>query len=156
MGEALSLDEKWQFKKQLQSLPRNSAPNRLHRRCFLTGRPRANYRDFGLSKHVLREMAHACLLHGVTKSSWQKSISNKQIQVENFRWKMELKIPQMNWGGFLFRRVKDELLVWSIKNMLLFHNAGQSSLVARKAHNLEVTGSNPVSAKFIIRNIIRS
>ena len=70
MGEALSLDEKWQFQKQLQSLPRNSAPNRLHRRCFLTGRPRANYRDFGLSKHVLREMAHACLLPGVTKSSW--------------------------------------------------------------------------------------
>nr|AND47922.1 ribosomal protein S14 [Sphagnum aongstroemii] len=70
MGEALSLDEKWQFQKQLQSLPRNSAPNRLHRRCFLTGRPRANYRDFGLSRHVLREMAHACLLPGVTKSSW--------------------------------------------------------------------------------------
>ncbi len=70
MGEALSLDEKWQFQKQLQSLPRNSAPNRLHRPCFLTGRPRANYRDFGLSRHVLREMAHACLLPGVTKSSW--------------------------------------------------------------------------------------
>ncbi len=70
MGEALSLDEKWQFQKQLQSLSRNSAPNRLHRRCFLTGRPRANYRDFGLSRHVLREMAHACLLPGVTKSSW--------------------------------------------------------------------------------------
>nr|AND48493.1 ribosomal protein S14 [Flatbergium sericeum] len=70
MGEALSLDEKWEFQKQLQSLPRNSAPNRLHRRCFLTGRPRANYRDFGLSRHVLREMAHACLLPGVTKSSW--------------------------------------------------------------------------------------
>nr|AND48332.1 ribosomal protein S14 [Eosphagnum rigescens] len=70
MGEALSLDEKWELQKQLQSLPRNSAPNRLHRRCFLTGRPRANYRDFGLSRHVLREMAHACLLPGVTKSSW--------------------------------------------------------------------------------------
>ncbi len=70
MGEALSLDEKWQFQKQLQSLPRKSAPNRLHRCCFLTRRPRANYRDFGLSRHVLREMAHACLLPGVTKSSW--------------------------------------------------------------------------------------
>ena len=31
---------------------------------------------------------------------------------------------------------------------VLFFGAGQSSLVARKAHNLEVTGSNPVSAKF--------
>ena len=70
MNETLSLDKKWEFQKQLQSLPRNSAPTRLHRRCFLTGRPRANYRDFGLSRHVLREMAHACLLPGVTKSSW--------------------------------------------------------------------------------------
>nr|BDN79687.1 ribosomal protein S14 [Ditrichum rhynchostegium] len=68
--KSLSLDEKWEFQKQLQALPRNSAPTRLHRRCFLTGRPRANYRDFGLSRHVLREMAHACFLPGVTKSSW--------------------------------------------------------------------------------------
>nr|VDD31609.1 unnamed protein product [Brassica oleracea] len=28
--------------------------HRLHRRCFSTGRPRANYRDFGLSGHILR------------------------------------------------------------------------------------------------------
>nr|QWW93028.1 ribosomal protein S14 [Cyathodium smaragdinum] len=65
-----SLDEKWNLQKQLQSLPRNSAPTRLHRRCSLTGRPKANYRDFGLSRHLFREMAHACLLPGVTKSSW--------------------------------------------------------------------------------------
>jgi small subunit ribosomal protein S14 len=70
MGEVLSLDEKWQFQKQLQSLPHNNAPNHLHRCCFLTEKPRANYQDFGLSRHVLREMAHACLLPGVTKSSW--------------------------------------------------------------------------------------
>nr|YP_010589247.1 ribosomal protein S14 [Isoetes australis]WAB48006.1 ribosomal protein S14 [Isoetes australis] len=70
MSKVLSLDEKWEIHRELQSLPRNSAPTRLHRRCFLTGRPRANYRDFGLSRHVLREMAHACLLPGVTKSSW--------------------------------------------------------------------------------------
>jgi len=68
--ETLSLDEKWEFQKQLQTLPRNSAPTRLHRRCFLTGRPRAIYRDFGLSRHVLREMAHACFIPGITKSSW--------------------------------------------------------------------------------------
>ncbi|KAG5568866.1 hypothetical protein H5410_064110 [Solanum commersonii] len=47
---------------KLQSLPRNSAPTRLHRRCFLTERSRPNYRDFGLSGHILREMVHACLL----------------------------------------------------------------------------------------------
>nr|YP_009694153.1 ribosomal protein S14 [Christensenia aesculifolia]QEI60328.1 ribosomal protein S14 [Christensenia aesculifolia] len=67
---ASSLEEVLAIHKELQSLPRNSAPTRLHRRCFLTGRPRSNYRDFGLSRHVLREMAHICLLPGVTKSSW--------------------------------------------------------------------------------------
>nr|YP_009990652.1 ribosomal protein S14 [Zygophyllum xanthoxylum]QNM99156.1 ribosomal protein S14 [Zygophyllum xanthoxylum]UZU70673.1 ribosomal protein S14 [Zygophyllum xanthoxylum]WFF46021.1 ribosomal protein S14 [Zygophyllum xanthoxylum]WFF46089.1 ribosomal protein S14 [Zygophyllum xanthoxylum] len=66
----LSLNNKWEIQGKLQSLPRNSAPTRLHRRCFLTGRPRANYRDFGLSGHILREMFHACLLPGATRSSW--------------------------------------------------------------------------------------
>nr|YP_010286699.1 ribosomal protein S14 [Scapania undulata]UKT60621.1 ribosomal protein S14 [Scapania undulata] len=66
----LPLEQKWEIRRKLQSLPRNSAPSRLHRRCLITGRPRANYRDFGLSRHLLREMAHACLLPGVTKSSW--------------------------------------------------------------------------------------
>nr|YP_010589536.1 ribosomal protein S14 [Stenopetalum velutinum]WAB48363.1 ribosomal protein S14 [Stenopetalum velutinum] len=65
-----SLSEKWKIHGKLQSPPRNSAPTRLHRRCFSTGRPRANYRDFGLSGHILREMVHACLLPGATRSSW--------------------------------------------------------------------------------------
>nr|YP_009170066.1 ribosomal protein S14 [Larrea tridentata]ALE28856.1 ribosomal protein S14 [Larrea tridentata]QCW94649.1 ribosomal protein S14 [Larrea tridentata] len=67
---SLSDKEKWEIQGKLQSLPRNSAPTRLHRRCFLTGRPRGNYRDFGLSRHILREMFHACLLPGATRSSW--------------------------------------------------------------------------------------
>ncbi|KAL1322603.1 hypothetical protein AAHE18_14G208000 [Arachis hypogaea] len=55
---------------RLELLPRNNASTRLHRRCFLTGRPRANYRDFGLSGHILREMVNASLLPGATRSSW--------------------------------------------------------------------------------------
>nr|YP_010974890.1 ribosomal protein S14 [Muellerina eucalyptoides]WNR57532.1 ribosomal protein S14 [Muellerina eucalyptoides]WNR57597.1 ribosomal protein S14 [Muellerina eucalyptoides]WNR57662.1 ribosomal protein S14 [Muellerina eucalyptoides] len=65
-----SLSDKWKIHGKLQSLPRNSAPTRLHRRCFSTGRSRANYRDFGLSGHILREMVHACLVPGATRSSW--------------------------------------------------------------------------------------
>nr|YP_010954371.1 ribosomal protein S14 [Terniopsis heterostaminata]WMV01921.1 ribosomal protein S14 [Terniopsis heterostaminata] len=65
-----SLTEKVEIHGKLQSLPRNSAPTRLHRRCFSTGRTRAHYRDFGLSGYRLREMVHACLLPGATKSSW--------------------------------------------------------------------------------------
>nr|YP_009484527.1 ribosomal protein S14 [Fagopyrum dibotrys]ARD73392.1 ribosomal protein S14 [Fagopyrum dibotrys] len=70
ISKVMSLNEKWEIHGKLQSPPRNSAPTRLHRRCFLTGRPRANYRDFGLSGHILREMVHTCLLPGATRSSW--------------------------------------------------------------------------------------
>lgn len=55
---------------KIQKLPRNSSKIRIRNRCWKTGRPRGFYRDFGISRHVLREMAHQCLLPGVTKSSW--------------------------------------------------------------------------------------
>nr|YP_010760139.1 ribosomal protein S14 [Cuscuta vandevenderi]WEY30087.1 ribosomal protein S14 [Cuscuta vandevenderi] len=64
------LSEKREIYVKLQLLPRNSAPTRLRRRCFLTGRPRANYRDFELSAHILREMVEGCLLPGAIRSSW--------------------------------------------------------------------------------------
>jgi len=63
-------EEKLSLYSKLQKLPRNSSPTRLRNRCWVTGRPRGFYRDFGLSRHVLREMAHNCLLPGVKKSSW--------------------------------------------------------------------------------------
>lgn len=62
--------EKLEIHRLIQQLPRNSAPTRIRNRCWLTGRPRGYYRDFGLSRHVLREMAHQGLLPGVVKSSW--------------------------------------------------------------------------------------
>lgn len=65
-----SLKEQLQLHLELQKLPRNSAPTRLHNRCMQTGRPQAYYRDFGLCRHSLREMAHKGLLPGVTKASW--------------------------------------------------------------------------------------
>nr|YP_010731892.1 ribosomal protein S14 [Phyllosiphon coccidium]WDY12723.1 ribosomal protein S14 [Phyllosiphon coccidium] len=65
-----SLEERIYLHRKLQKLPRNSAPVRLHNRCLLTGRPKGYFRDFGLSRHMLREMAHQCLLPGVTKASW--------------------------------------------------------------------------------------
>jgi small subunit ribosomal protein S14 len=68
--EASSLKEKLSLNRKLQQLPLNSSPVRLHNRCMITGRPKGYYRDFGLSRHVLREMAHQGLLPGVRKSSW--------------------------------------------------------------------------------------
>ena len=68
--QAEDLEEKIDLHRKLQRLPRNSAPNRVKNRCWLTGRPRGYYRDFGLSRNVIREMAHEGLLPGVVKSSW--------------------------------------------------------------------------------------
>ena len=61
---------KLEIHSKIQKLPRNSAKIRIRNRCWKTGRPRGYYRDFGVSRHILREMAHQCLLPGVTKSSW--------------------------------------------------------------------------------------
>ena len=65
-----SYKDKLQSFKKLQALPRNSAPSRHRNRCWVTGRSRAFYKDFGLSRHVLREMAHEGSIPGLTKSSW--------------------------------------------------------------------------------------
>jgi small subunit ribosomal protein S14 len=65
-----SIREVVTIQREFQGLPRNSAPVRLHNRCAKTGRPKGYYRDFGLSRHVLREMAHQGLLPGVRKASW--------------------------------------------------------------------------------------
>jgi len=65
-----SFAEKMELRQKLQEMPRNSAAVRSRNRCWLTGRSRGYYRDFGLSRHVFREMSHECLLPGVTKSSW--------------------------------------------------------------------------------------
>ena len=67
---ASSQREKLAIHRQIQQLPRNSARTRLHNRCWVTGRPRGVYKDFGLSRNVLREWAHQGLLPGVVKSSW--------------------------------------------------------------------------------------
>jgi small subunit ribosomal protein S14 len=65
-----SFTEKLEIHSKIQKLPRNSAKIRIRNRCWKTGRPRGVFRDFGISRHVFREMAHQCLLPGVTKSSW--------------------------------------------------------------------------------------
>ena len=70
IAQATSQQEKMDLHRQLQQLPLNNSPNRLRNRCWLTGRPRGYYRDFGVCRHVLRDMAHQGLLPGVVKSSW--------------------------------------------------------------------------------------
>ncbi len=55
---------------ELDKLPRNASPVRLHNRCKLTGRPKGYMGKFGVCRNVFREMASAGKIPGLTKSSW--------------------------------------------------------------------------------------
>ncbi len=55
---------------ELDKLPKNSSPVRLHNRCKLTGRPKGYMRRFGINRVTFREMALEGKIPGLTKSSW--------------------------------------------------------------------------------------
>ena len=55
---------------KMAEIPRNGNPTRIRNRCELTGRSRAYYRKFRLSRIMLRELANKGLIPGVIKSSW--------------------------------------------------------------------------------------
>lgn len=68
-------DKRAQLKKEgnwleLDALPKNSAKDRLHNRCQITGRPKGYVRMFGICRNVFRELASYGKLPGVTKASW--------------------------------------------------------------------------------------
>jgi small subunit ribosomal protein S14 len=63
-------DAKQEARETLQRLPRDASPVRLRNRCTLTGRPRGNFRKFGLSRNKLREIAMRGEIPGVIKASW--------------------------------------------------------------------------------------
>ena len=54
----------------LQKLPRNANPTRQRNRCEITGRPRGTFRQFGLARAKIRELAFNGDIPGVTKASW--------------------------------------------------------------------------------------
>jgi small subunit ribosomal protein S14 len=63
----LKAEGRWE---ELQKLPRNASPVRLHNRCALTGRPRGYMRKFGVNRIVFRDLALSGRIPGVRKSSW--------------------------------------------------------------------------------------
>ena len=63
-------EERAQARLALQKLPRNANPTRLRNRCEITGRPRGTFRQFGLGRAKIREMAFAGDILGVIKASW--------------------------------------------------------------------------------------
>ena len=67
---SLSTAERMEAREKLSKLPRNSSPVRLRTRCIVTGRPRAVYRKFMLSRIAFRELALQGKLPGIHKASW--------------------------------------------------------------------------------------
>ena len=55
------------LQKYISLLPRDSSQVRYRRRCNIDGRPRGVYRDFGISRIRIRELAGNRLLPGVLK-----------------------------------------------------------------------------------------
>ena len=65
-----SMEERFEARLKLSLLPRNSAAGRVRNRCEVTGRPRAFYRKFKMSRIALRELGNKGLIPGLVKSSW--------------------------------------------------------------------------------------
>ena len=63
-------EERAQARLALQKLPRNANPTRQRNRCEITGRPRGTFRQFGLGRAKVRELAFEGQIPGVTKASW--------------------------------------------------------------------------------------
>lgn len=67
---SVSPEERFQANLKLAQLPRDGSKIRVRNRCALTGRPRAFYRKFKLSRIALRDLASIGQVPGVVKSSW--------------------------------------------------------------------------------------
>ena len=70
MDKTASAEERFAAQLKLAEMPRNAATVRIRNRCELTGRSRAVYRRFKLSRIMLRKLASEGQIPGVTKSSW--------------------------------------------------------------------------------------
>jgi small subunit ribosomal protein S14 len=70
INPTLSPEEQEKARKKLQAMPRNGSMTRVVNRCQISGRPKAVYRKFLLSRLCLREMAHQGLIPGMRKASW--------------------------------------------------------------------------------------
>jgi len=54
----------------LNNFPKDSSKIRIKNRCVLTNRSKSVYRDFKISRIMLRNLANNGLLAGIVKSSW--------------------------------------------------------------------------------------
>jgi small subunit ribosomal protein S14 len=65
-----SYEDKREAYAAIAKMPRDASATRYRNRCNVSGRPRAYFRKFGLSRIAVREMAHRGELPGIRKASW--------------------------------------------------------------------------------------
>lgn len=68
--KSLTIEEQFAARLKLSELPRNSAKERVRKRCEVSGRPRAFYGKMKMSRVALRELGLQGLVPGLVKSSW--------------------------------------------------------------------------------------
>ena len=66
----VSQEDRFKAVLKLASLPKNGSKIRIRNRCEVTGRPRGNYRKFGMSRIAFRDLASSGQLPGIIKASW--------------------------------------------------------------------------------------
>lgn len=69
-NKKLPQDIRWKASQILADLPKNSSKTRIRNRCIITGRGRAIYRQFRLSRILLRKLGSQGDIPGLRKSSW--------------------------------------------------------------------------------------
>ena len=65
-----SYEDKREAYVKIGKMPRDASASRYRNRCNVTGRPRAYYRQFGISRIALSTVKHLGELPGVRKASW--------------------------------------------------------------------------------------
>ena len=70
MDKNISQEERFAAVLKLSALPRDGSRVRVRNRCTITGRPRGNYRKFGMSRIAFRDLASTGQLPGIIKASW--------------------------------------------------------------------------------------
>jgi len=65
-----SYEDKREAYAAIAKMPRDASATRYRNRCNVSGRPRGYFRQFGLSRIAVREMAHRGELPGIRKASW--------------------------------------------------------------------------------------
>jgi small subunit ribosomal protein S14 len=63
-------EDRFMARLKMAEVPRNGNPTRVRNRCEVSGRARAVYRKFKMSRIALRELGNKGLIPGLTKSSW--------------------------------------------------------------------------------------